>query len=139
MSFLVGAFQEITKGEEAITPQILQEYCEKIGKPISLTYAYALLRRMEQDGDGTIDQDEYMKYMKTYGQTIMETTLRERFKYFDADGDGIITVKDIQTRLSEGREKPITMEQAQSVMNRLSRQGFLTFEEFKKNPSLNKI
>mmetsp|Transcript_446 Transcript_446/g.976 ORF Transcript_446/g.976 Transcript_446/m.976 type:complete len:340 (+) Transcript_446:239-1258(+) len=79
----------------------------KVKALMSVDLSLEALLNMDTDGDGTITEFEFMKFMMvTAGMADEETldSLHKRFEEMDADGSGALTREDIELILEEKKK-----------------------------------
>ena len=90
-----------------------------------------MINEADADGNGTIDFREYLNMMakKTNPQDI-EDGLREAFRVFDKDGNGLISAAELRYAMTNFGEK-ITEEEVEEMMKEADKDGdgFISYEE----------
>ena len=87
-----------------------------------------LFKKVDTNGDGTIDLQEY----SVLKQEIELIDIRQQFEYFDSDGNGFITKKELQTELTKLGHK-LNRKQIDEMFDSVDTDGSgtLDFNEFK--------
>lgn len=59
-----------------------------------------MILEVDEDGNGTIDFGEFLEMMaRKLNQIDIESELREAFKVFDRDGNGLVSVAELRFTL----------------------------------------
>ncbi|ETW03344.1 hypothetical protein, variant [Aphanomyces invadans] len=92
-----------------------------------------ILRRMDQNGDRTLDKEEFYNGLLELGvqsNEIDETELEKVFRHFDRDGNGRITIDELLRGLRGGMSKRriLLVRQAFDLLD-VSKDGTVTVDE----------
>ncbi|XP_052170898.1 uncharacterized protein LOC127787081 [Diospyros lotus] len=127
-------------GDGKISPLELSQVLMRLGheKALAAAEAERMVREMDCDGDGLVDEEEFMKIIvvKADGEIgdddDEEDGVMDAFNVFDADKDGLISAKELQrVLLSLGWEK-CSLGECREMIKGVDRDGdgFVDFEEF---------
>ena len=68
-----------------------------LGHHVSENHLKEIMKLIDENGNGLIDFEEFTDMItKTKSLTDPEADLRDAFKVFDLDGDGLITAKELK-------------------------------------------
>jgi calcium-dependent protein kinase len=86
------------------------------------------------DGDGFIEYEEFLCACIDKKKLLCEDYLKLAFNFFDLDGSGTITLKELQTVLKGEGEYNISMDLIVKIVSEIdvNGDGKITFDEFKK-------
>lgn len=126
----------------------LSDFVERLGFKMSREEVQALVQTVDQNSDGKVDFNEfYDLYSSLTGgdskhsgdessqEMEHEENLRQAFRVFDQDGDGFITVKELQSvLLSLGMKEGRSIIKCQQMIKGVDSDGNgkVDFQEFKK-------
>ncbi|GFR81655.1 calmodulin [Elysia marginata] len=87
---------KITRGE-------LREVIKALGKPVSERDLDAMLSSVDTDGSGGIEFDEFLPMIaKEFGKKgDVDKHVRETFRAFDANGDGVISAREFRQAVAK--------------------------------------
>ncbi|KAL3616573.1 hypothetical protein CASFOL_039963 [Castilleja foliolosa] len=97
--------------------------------------AKAMVSEMDFNGDGFVDLDEFMNVMKSYDSPthgiFRESEIKEAFRVFDVDGDGLISAEELHRVLE--RLGKCSVKECRKMIKGVDRDGdgFVNFEDFK--------
>lgn len=135
-------------GDGRITREELEDCLGKLGIPVPGDELAAMIARIDADGDGCVDEEEfgelYRAIMSTGGGEDEEKKggdegveededMREAFRVFDANGDGYITVEELGAVLASlGLKQGRTAEECRRMIGQVDRDGDgrVDFHEF---------
>ncbi|KAK9082685.1 hypothetical protein Scep_029156 [Stephania cephalantha] len=124
-------------GDGTITKKELNDSLEKLGIFISNKDLSAMIEKIDVNGDGCIDIDEfgelYQNIMADQGQDE-EEDIKEAFNVFDQNRDGFITVEELNSVLSTlGLKQGRTLEDCKRMIKNVDvdGDGMIDFKEFK--------
>lgn len=64
----------------------------------------ALIEAADQNGDGTIDYEEFSAAVVAQSKLENDEVIAKAFRHFDADGSGLITADEVAAVLKVGRQ-----------------------------------
>lgn len=103
------------------------------GEHISFEDAEALVTSADSDGDGLLDEDEFMRLV-CVEEEEEETTrvLRQAFGMYEMDGEGCITPASLNRMLSQ-LGSPSDLDECKAMICRfdLNGDGVISFDEFR--------
>ncbi|KAG9156916.1 hypothetical protein Leryth_015509 [Lithospermum erythrorhizon] len=133
-----------SNGDGKISELELSQVLLSLGheKSVAEKEAEGMLREMDCDGDGFVDLDEFMKVMEIDGVEnqdeavfccCKEDELMEAFLVFDADKNGVISPKELQSVLVSLGCGKCSLRQCRRMIKSVDKDGdgFVNFEEFK--------
>lgn len=140
---LRGVFATFDKNNDGyITKQELRESLNNIGIFASKDDVEDMVGRVDSNGDGLIDFDEFNELFTSMlmrkeeeEEEGKERDLKEAFQVFDGDGDGLISVQELGLVLSSlGFKEGKTLESCKEMINKVDvdGDGMVNFEEFKR-------
>lgn len=91
-----------------------------------------MINEVDQDGNGTIDFDEFLVMMaKKMKESDSEEEIRQAFRLFDKDGDGFISPAELKTVMLNLGEK-LTNEEVEEMIKEADsdKDGMVNYEEF---------
>lgn len=125
-------------GDGRITKEELQDSLENLGIFISEGDLSAMIGRIDVNGDGCVDIDEFGALYGTIvgemGREEVEEDVKEAFDVFDVNGDGYISVEELRSVLSSlGLRQGWTKEDVKGMIGKVDEDGDgrVSFEEFK--------
>ncbi|XP_057969236.1 calmodulin-like protein 3 [Malania oleifera] len=125
-------------GDGFITKQELRESLGNIGIVATERDVEEMMERLDANGDGLIDADEFCQLFEPAtrgsGEGEEESGLREAFEVFDKDGDGLISVEELGKVLgSLGLKEGRRMEDCKEMIKKVDvdGDGMVSFDEFK--------
>ncbi|CEO94473.1 EF-hand domain-containing protein [Plasmodiophora brassicae] len=130
------AFQLIdTDKSGSISLDEIEVLLKKFGKPFNKEQLSAMLKSVDENGDGTIDFEEFCGLMikpATKDMTF-EAELREAFIVFDKDGNGLISAQELMSVLINLGEAVTEDEIATMIADAdLNGDGQMDWDEFVK-------
>jgi calmodulin len=131
---LKEAFEIFDKNSDgALSATEIGAVLSRLGSDFNLEQIKKIIAKIDTDGNGEIDFDEFLKMMKQKNKrTTYEDDLKEAFRVFDQDGDGTITGAEIQRvfkALGEDIDK-VEIDLMISIVD-TDGNGEVDFEEFK--------
>uniref|UniRef100_A0A0D9YUP6 EF-hand domain-containing protein n=1 Tax=Oryza glumipatula TaxID=40148 RepID=A0A0D9YUP6_9ORYZ len=132
-------------GDGRITREELTESLERLGMPVHGEELAATIARIDANGDGCVDMDEFTQLYETVMRVdgggggggacdVDEASMREAFDVFDRNGDGFITVDELGAVLASlGIKQGRTAEDCGRMIGQVDRDGDgrVDFLEFK--------
>ena len=134
----VAQFQETfnmydADGGGSISNDELKKVFKKLGSNPTDDQIQAMIKRVDVNGDGEIDFEEFLVMMKMNQQfNDPDKDFRDAFKTMDTDGDGTISKKELSDLFIKLGQK-LSDEEIQSMMDVVDtdKSGAIDFEEFK--------
>ncbi|CAI8613838.1 unnamed protein product [Vicia faba] len=133
---LARIFQMFDKnGDGRITKKELSDSLQNLGICISEKDLITMIEKIDVNGDGFVDIDEFGELY----QTIMddkdeEEDIKEAFNVFDQNGDGFITGEELSAVLSSlGLKNGKSLEDCKNMIKKVDvdGDGMVNFKEFK--------
>ncbi|KAI4364306.1 hypothetical protein MLD38_020417 [Melastoma candidum] len=124
-------------GDGLITLEELELSLCNLGIPVPRTELVNTIRRIDGDGDGLVDLEEFgaLYGLLTEGwDTEAGDDMREAFNVFDRDGDGFITVEELGLVLASlGMKQGRAAEDCRKMITKVDadRDGMVDYEEFR--------
>ncbi|WOL14330.1 calmodulin-like protein 3 [Canna indica] len=126
-------------GDGRITKKELTDSLENLGIYISDADLASVIERIDADGDGCVDVDEFAALYRAImdglpGGEEEEEEMREAFEVFDQNGDGFITVEELRSVLASfGIKQGRTTEDCKRMISTVDADGngMVDFKEFK--------
>ncbi|CAI9117320.1 OLC1v1018690C1 [Oldenlandia corymbosa var. corymbosa] len=122
-------------GDGRITKKELNDSLEKMGIFIPEKELEQMIEKIDVNGDGCVDIDEFgALYQTIMDERDEDEDMREAFNVFDQNGDGFITVEELKTVLqSLGLKQGRTMEDCKNMIMKVDvdGDGRVNFNEFK--------
>lgn len=103
------------------------------GEHISLDDAEALVTSADSDGDGLLDEEEFMQLVHVEEEEEERTrVLRQAFGMYEMDGEGCITPASLNRMLSQ-LGSPSDLDECKAMICRfdLNGDGVISFDEFR--------
>lgn len=130
-----------TNGDGKLSPLELKQVLLSLGleKAEAAREAEGIVREMDCDGDGFVDLDEFMIVMGSDQSEDPETgicresVIMAAFQVFDADGNGLISAKELKSVLGRLGCGKCSTKACRRMIKGVDRDGdgFVSFEEFK--------
>ncbi|KAJ2226884.1 hypothetical protein GGF40_004243 [Coemansia sp. RSA 1286] len=132
---LKDTFNEFDKdGNGSISREELELAMKTIlGSEVQIN-AEELIRAVDKDGNGEIEFEEFLSLMAQYYNTSSEEDeLREAFKVFDKNGDGVISADELRQVMTSLGER-LTSEEVSEMIREadVDGDGNINYEEFSK-------
>ncbi|KAF7009779.1 hypothetical protein CFC21_024283 [Triticum aestivum] len=137
-------------GDGRITREELEDSLGKLGIPVPGDELAAMIARIDADGDGCVDVEEFGELYRTIMSTGSggakgssgeeaeaeedDEDMREAFRVFDANGDGFITVDELSAVLASlGLKQGRSAEECRRMIGQVDRDGDgrVDFHEFR--------
>ncbi|XP_059632909.1 calmodulin-like protein 3 [Cornus florida] len=125
-------------GDGRITKEELNDSLEKMGIFIADTELIQMIEKIDVNGDGCVDIDEfgalYQTVMDQQDAEEEDEDMKEAFKVFDQNGDGFITVEELRSVLASlGLNQGRSVEECRRMIIRvdIDGDGMVSFSEFK--------
>jgi len=122
-------------GDGRITKKELNDSLENLGIFIPDKELTLMIERIDVNGDGCVDIDEFGElYQTIMDERDEEEDMREAFNVFDQNGDGFITVEELRTVLSSlGLKQGRTVEDCKKMIMKVDvdGDGMVDYKEFK--------
>ncbi|XP_020595000.1 calmodulin-like protein 3 [Phalaenopsis equestris] len=126
-------------GDGSITKKELSDSLRNLGIHIPDTELQSMIDKIDANGDGCIDIDEFGVLYETImdergGDEDEEEDMREAFNVFDQNGDGFISVEELRSVLSSlGLKQGRTVEACRQMIRNVDADGdgMVNFKEFK--------
>ncbi|KAM3387853.1 hypothetical protein ACQJBY_010592 [Aegilops geniculata] len=139
-------------GDGRITREELEDSLGKLGIPVPGDELAAMIARIDADGDGCVDVEEFGELYRTIMSTgggggqkgssgeeaaaeeEEDEDMREAFRVFDANGDGFITVDELSAVLASlGLKQGRSAEECRRMIGQVDRDGDgrVDFHEFR--------
>jgi len=111
----------------------LKKVFKKLGSNPTDDQIQAMIKRVDVNGDGEIDFEEFLVMMKMNQQfNDPDKDFRDAFKTMDTNGDGTISKKELSDLFIKLGQK-LSDEEIESMMDVVDtdKSGAIDFEEFK--------
>lgn len=122
-------------GDGRITKKELSDSLDNLGIFIPDKELTVMIERIDVNGDGCVDIDEFGElYQTIMDERDEEDDMREAFNVFDQNGDGFITVEELRTVLSSlGLKQGRTVEDCKKMIMKVDvdGDGMVDYKEFK--------
>ncbi|XP_022864387.1 calmodulin-like protein 3 [Olea europaea var. sylvestris] len=133
---LMRVFQMFDRnGDGRITKKELNDSLEKMGIFIPDPELTQMIEKIDVNGDGCVDIDEFgVLYQTIMDERDEEEDMREAFNVFDQNGDGFITVDELKSVLASlGLNQGRTTEDCKKMIKKVDvdGDGMVDFHEFK--------
>ena len=98
-----------------------------------------IIKEIDQDGNGTVDVEEYMQNMKNktnkdiiHRALVQRSSIRKQFQKYDADGSGFITIDEMKEVLKATSNLDFSEYQINKLMedDDVNNDGKINYEEF---------
>ncbi|KAJ1963296.1 calmodulin-like 3, partial [Dipsacomyces acuminosporus] len=127
-----SAFDRNSDGN--ITIKELGSLLSSLGENFSEPGLQNMASEADTDGNGTIDFSEFVSLMALRSaEKAQKGEIKEAFRVFDKDGNGVISAAELQAVMTNLREK-LTSEEADGIIREAdgNGDGQLSYEEFAK-------
>lgn len=118
-----------------ISKKELSDSLDKLGIYIPEEELTAMIEKIDVNGDGCVDIEEFGALYETImDEKNEEDDIREAFKVFDQNGDGYITVEELRSVLNSlGLKQGRTAEDCKRMISKVDKDGdgMVDFKEFK--------
>lgn len=121
-------------GDGRITTKELSDSLENMGIFIPDPELNQMIAKIDVNGDGCIDMDEFGSlYQTIMNERDEEQDMREAFNVFDINGDGYICVEELKSVLASLGLKQGTVADCKQMINKvdIDGDGKVNFAEFK--------
>lgn len=115
-----------------ITAKELGEVMRALGENPTETEIAGIINEVDVDGSGTIDFDEFLQMMsRKYTEEDLESDIREAFRIFDKDGNGIISAAELRHVMTNLGEK-LTDDEVDEMLREadIDGDGEINYQEF---------
>lgn len=133
---LARVFQMFDRnGDGRITRKELSDSLKNLGITISEQDLTQMIEKIDVNGDGFVDMDEFGElYQTIMDEKDEEEDMKEAFNVFDQNGDGFITGEELSAVLcSLGLKHGKTIEDCESMIKKVDvdGDGMVDYKEFK--------
>ncbi|KAI0503919.1 hypothetical protein KFK09_014865 [Dendrobium nobile] len=130
MARIMSRFDE--DGDGKISPTELRNCMLALGEDLTIEETKAAVESVDSDGDGMLGLEDFMKLASSEGGEEKRNNLKEAFRVYEFEGEGIITPRSLRAALERLGESK-TVEECEVMISRfdVNRDGVLSFEEFK--------
>ena len=106
LNHLAEQFKEFDKdGSGALSPQELKMALREVqGVDFNEKELKEIINRIDADGDGEINYGEFLMASLNHNALLSSERLEVAFRMFDVDGNGEISIKELQELLSLARQ-----------------------------------
>lgn len=122
-------------GDGKITKKELSDSLENLGISISDPDMIQMIEKIDINGDGCVDIDEFEElYKSIMDDKDEDEDMREAFNVFDQNGDGFITEDELSTVLASlGFKHGKALEECKRMIKKVDSDGdgMVNFMEFK--------
>lgn len=122
-------------GDGKITKKELSDSLENLGISISDPDMIQMIEKIDINGDGCVDIDEFEElYKSIMDDKDEDEDMREAFNVFDQNGDGFITEEELSTVLASlGFKHGKALEECKRMIKKVDSDGdgMVNFMEFK--------
>jgi len=121
-----------TDGSGDISCTELVNVMTQLGKSATEEDARAMIKTVDENGDGEIDFREFINMMKS-NESDTDDELRRAFDIFDADNSGFIDREELKAVMAKLMGAPLSEEELDAMMKEAdtNSDGLVSFEEFK--------
>ncbi|KAL3873879.1 hypothetical protein ACJMK2_036962 [Sinanodonta woodiana] len=119
-------------GDGDISVKELGSVMKSLGQNPSEKELEDMIREVDVDGNGTIDFDEFLQMMgRKMKETDTEEEIKEAFKLFDKDNNGLISPSELKSVMVNLGER-LTDEEVDEMIKEadLDGDGYINYEEF---------
>jgi calcium-binding protein CML len=127
-------FSAFDRDDDGKISAVELRFCMKaaLREDISAEDAEDLVASADTDGDGLLNQEEFLKLVQVEMEEERCRELKEAFRLYEMKGEGCITPLSLKRMLSKlGEHQDVVECQAMICRFDLNRDGVLTFDEFK--------
>ncbi|XP_020213166.1 calmodulin-like protein 3 [Cajanus cajan] len=133
---LARVFQMFDRnGDGRITRKELSDSLKNLGINISEEDLIQMIEKIDVNGDGYVDMDEFGElYQTIMDEKDEEEDMKEAFNVFDQNGDGFITGEELSEVLcSLGLKHGKTVQDCQSMIKKVDvdGDGMINYKEFR--------
>ncbi|GMR33022.1 hypothetical protein PMAYCL1PPCAC_03217 [Pristionchus mayeri] len=119
-------------GDGSITTKDLGTVMRSLGQKPTVTELLEMVDEVDVDGNGTIDFPEFLSMMTRKRKDIdCEEEIREAFKVYDRDGNGVISAAELRLVMQDLGEK-LSEEEVNAMIAEadIDGDGQVNYEEF---------
>lgn len=113
----------------------LREVVKAIGRPMSEADVEDMMANADKDGSGSVEFSEFLSLIchEYYAKHNVDKQVRETFRSFDHNGDGVITAREFRLALCKMGQN-VSDAQVAEFMRSVDKDGdgVITYEEFVK-------
>ena len=126
----------IAGNDKVIDQSELMQFLQRMGGNPSKTEVADILARYDKNDDGVLTVDEFIYCCRRLQIGLMDAgeiadTLRDAFRFFDRNGDGYVSTKELRKALSTIGDK-LTKAESAKLFKRIdaNNDGKISYEEF---------
>ena len=124
-----------TNEDDTISLEELRNVLKYFGKDPTDEQLKKIIAKVDQDGDGEIDWDEFLQVMNGKNENIIfenEDEMKLTFKKFDRNGDNFVSKEELKITMIKIGEK-FTEEEIEAIFHEADtdKDGKISYKEFK--------
>ena len=99
----------------------------------SINKANYIFKNIDTDNNGMLESEEFIRACINPNIFTSHNYLKVAFDYFDRDGDGTISISEVEEKFFQGtKQTPKTKEKLKKMFNQIdvNKDGTISFEEF---------
>ena len=99
----------------------------------SINKANYIFKNIDTDNNGMLESEEFIRACINPNIFTSHNYLKVAFDYFDRDGDGTISISEVEEKFFQGtKQTPKTKEKLKKMFNQIdvNKDGLISFEEF---------